>query len=131
MVLRWMSCAGLSGVLLALTIAAVGTNRPRSIQGSTPVARHHDPIIIHERHGRDVTSGNWGGYAVTGTKGSVTDVKASWVVPAIVGNCPSTNQYSSFWVGIDGYSSNTVEQIGTDSDCVNSKPVYYAWYEFY
>jgi hypothetical protein len=34
-------------------------------------------------------------------------------------------------VGIDGYSSNTVEQIGTDSDCQNGQPVYYAWFEFY
>jgi hypothetical protein len=77
-----------------------------------------------------VTSTNWSGYAVTGAKGSVTDVKASWIVPAVT--CPPTgDQYSSFWVGIDGYSSNTVEQIGTDSDCQNGKPVYYAWYEFY
>jgi len=34
-------------------------------------------------------------------------------------------------VGIDGYTSTTVEQIGTDSDCVNGSPVYYAWYEMY
>jgi hypothetical protein len=34
-------------------------------------------------------------------------------------------------VGIDGYSSNTVEQIGTDSDCQNGVPVYFAWFEFY
>jgi hypothetical protein len=34
-------------------------------------------------------------------------------------------------VGIDGYSSNTVEQTGTDSDCQGGKPTYYAWYEFY
>jgi hypothetical protein len=68
---------------------------------------------------------------VTGANGSVSDVKASWVVPPIQGSCPSTNQYASFWVGIDGYFSNTVEQIGTDSDCVNGKPMYYAWYEFY
>jgi len=34
-------------------------------------------------------------------------------------------------VGIDGYSSNTVEQVGTDSDCQNGTPVYYAWFEFY
>lgn len=93
--------------------------------------RIHAPIIIHERHGHQVTSTNWSGYAVTGAKGSVTDVTASWRVPSIYGTCPSTNQYSSFWVGIDGYSSNTVEQIGTDSDCVNGKPVYYAWFEFY
>jgi len=73
----------------------------------------------------------WSGYAVTGDNGSVTDVTASWTVPAIQGTCPSTNQYASFWVGIDGYSSNTVEQIGTDSDCQGGSPVYYAWYEFY
>jgi hypothetical protein len=78
-----------------------------------------------------VTSTNWSGFAVTGPKGSVTDVKGSWVVPAIQGTCPSTNQYSSHWVGIDGYSSGTVEQTGTDSDCQNGAPVYYAWYEFY
>jgi hypothetical protein len=93
--------------------------------------RRHAPIIIHERHANNVTSNNWSGYAVTGPNGSVTDVKASWIVPAIQAACPSADQYSSFWVGIDGYSSNTVEQIGTDSDCQNGVPVYYAWYEFY
>jgi hypothetical protein len=34
-------------------------------------------------------------------------------------------------VGIDGYNSNSVEQIGTDSDCVGRGPSYYAWYEMY
>ncbi len=74
---------------------------------------------------------NWAGYAVTAAAGTVSDVKGSWVVPAIQGTCPSTNQYSSFWVGIDGFSSNTVEQTGTDSDCRGGAPAYYAWYEFY
>jgi hypothetical protein len=91
---------------------------------------HHPPIIVHERHGRNVSSDNWSGYAVTGANGSVTDVKGSWMVPSV--SCLATgDQYASFWVGIDGYSSNTVEQIGTDSDCVNGVPTYYAWYEFY
>ena len=36
--------------------------------------------------------------------------------------------YSSFWVGIDGFSSSSVEQMGTDSDVVNGIPTYYAWY---
>src|SRR5207248_4717924 len=66
-----------------------------------------------------------------GVSGSVTDVRGSWVVPKIQGTCPSSSQYASFWVGIDGYSSNTVEQIGTDSDCSSGTPTYYAWYEFY
>jgi hypothetical protein len=49
-----------------------------------------------------------------------------------VGSCTSpATQYSSFWIGIDGYDSNTVEQIGTDSDCVNGATTYYAWFEFY
>lgn len=74
---------------------------------------------------------NWAGYAVSASAGAVSDVRGSWVVPAIQGTCPSTNQYSSFWVGIDGFSSSTVEQTGTDSDCHGGAPVYYAWYEFY
>ena len=42
-----------------------------------------------------------------------------------------TNGYSSVWVGIDGYSSSTVEQIGTGEDVVNGSATYYAWYEMY
>ena len=93
--------------------------------------RRHAPMIVHERHGGNVGSTNWSGYAVTGPSGSVSKAKGSWVVPAVQGSCTSTNQYSSFWVGIDGFSSGTVEQIGTDSDCQNGAPVYYAWFEFY
>jgi hypothetical protein len=89
-------------------------------------------MIIRERHESYLTSSNWSGYAVTGANDSVSDVRGSWIVPAIEGTCPSkTTEYSSFWVGIDGYNSNTVEQIGTDSDCQNGSPTYYAWYEFY
>jgi hypothetical protein len=77
-------------------------------------------------------SGNWAGYAVTGSEGSVTSVSGSWNVPAVTGSKRETS-YSAFWVGIDGFSddSPTVEQIGTSSDLRNGKAVYYAWYEFY
>ncbi len=35
-------------------------------------------------------------------------------------------------MGIDGYNSSTVEQIGTDLDTnASGKAVYYAWYEMY
>jgi hypothetical protein len=76
------------------------------------------------------TSTNWSGYAVTGPAGSVTFVSGSWIVPTVTGN-RRTTEYSSFWVGIDGFSSNTVEQTGTDSDLQRGRAVYYAWYEFY
>jgi hypothetical protein len=112
---------------------AAGGALERGISDRTPVeaGARHSPMIVHERHGRNATSYNWSGYAITGANGSVSHVKGSWKVPAIQGACSSQNQYASFWVGIDGYNSNTVEQIGTDSDCQNGSAVYYAWYEFY
>ncbi|HEX9235561.1 MAG TPA: G1 family glutamic endopeptidase, partial [Actinomycetota bacterium] len=60
-----------------------------------------------------------------------TDVKGNWTQPAAT--CPSgAAQYASFWVGIDGYKSSSVEQLGTDSDCAGrNKPSYYAWWEMY
>jgi hypothetical protein len=77
-------------------------------------------------------STNWSGYAVTGSTGSVTSVQGSWIVPTVsAGASKTTAYYSSFWVGIDGFNSGTVEQVGTDSDIKGSTTSYYAWYEFY
>jgi hypothetical protein len=58
-------------------------------------------------------------------------VKGTWTQPSA--SCPSNKrQYSSFWVGIDGYNSNSVEQTGTSADCIGkNRPSYYAWYEMY
>ena len=35
------------------------------------------------------------------------------------------------WVGIDGYSDSTVEQIGTEENVVNGVPQYHAWWKMY
>lgn len=76
-----------------------------------------------------VTSSNWAGYAATGSAGQFTSVSSSWIQPA--GQCNGGNQYASFWVGLDGYSSSTVEQTGSEVDCAGRTPRYYAWYELY
>jgi len=60
----------------------------------------------------------------------VTDVKGSWMVTAVTPT-PPYSAYSASWIGIDGYSSGTVEQIGTEADWVNGQAVYSAWYEMY
>jgi Peptidase A4 family len=74
------------------------------------------------------TSTNWSGYAVTG--GRYTSVSASWTQPAV--NCSVTpTGWSSFWVGLDGDTSNTVEQTGTEADCSSGRAVYSGWYEMY
>ena len=78
--------------------------------------------------GSTTQSTNWSGYAATGGSGAYTSVSGSWTEPTVT--CSQT-AYSSFWVGLDGYNSNTVEQTGTDSDCSGSTPTYYAWYEMY
>jgi hypothetical protein len=73
-------------------------------------------------------SPNWSGYAVVGS--AFTQARGSWVVPAV--DCTVTRNGSvSFWVGIDGWVDDTVEQTGTDSDCDGGQPKYYAWYEFF
>jgi hypothetical protein len=78
--------------------------------------------------GGDQSTSNWSGYVATGT--SYTTVSGSWTVPTVT--CPSyPNQYASFWIGIDGKGSPSVEQDGTDSDCLGGQPNYYAWYEMY
>jgi Peptidase A4 family len=72
-------------------------------------------------------STNWSGYAAT--TGTYTSVSASWTQPA--GICSRGDQYSAFWVGLDGYNSSTVEQTGSEVDCVGRTPEYYTWYEMY
>jgi len=75
-------------------------------------------------------STNWSGYAVTGANGAFKSVSASWTQPTAT--CSGrTDKYAAFWVGLDGYSSDSVEQTGSDSDCDGSSPDYYGWYEMY
>jgi hypothetical protein len=76
-------------------------------------------------------STNWSGYAVTGSSGSFTSVSASWTQPTATCTSRRSDQYAAFWVGLDGYSSDSVEQTGSDSDCDGRTPDYYGWYEMY
>jgi hypothetical protein len=84
----------------------------------------------------EVESTNWSGYAATGSNGAFTSVSASWTQPTATcssssGRRGGSDQYAAFWVGLDGYSSDSVEQTGTDSDCNGRTPDYYGWYEMY
>jgi hypothetical protein len=81
------------------------------------------------RYSTVVTSSNWSGYAATSSTTQFTSVSSSWVQPT--GKCTSGNQYAAFWVGLDGYSSSTVEQTGSEVDCSGRTPHYYGWYEMY
>ena len=119
---KYQKCQKYIGILLILSILTMNV-AAESVLPSTE--QYHKPKI-KDRYGNSL---NWGGYAVLGQDGSVTDVKGSWIVPPVT--CSGGNSYSAFWIGIDGATSSTVEQIGTSSDCNNGVPTYYAWYEFY
>ena len=86
--------------------------------------------LAHERAASNqAQSTNWSGYAATGAAGSFNSVSSSWTQPTAT--CGSGDQYAAFWVGLDGYNSDSVEQTGTDSDCSGGNPDYYGWYEMY
>ena len=77
----------------------------------------------------DSRSLNWSGYAVAASASTVTVASGSWVVPKVT--CSGGLSYASFWVGIDGFNSGSVEQAGTLGQCFAGSPSYSAWYEFY
>jgi len=74
-----------------------------------------------------VQSTNWSGYADTGS--GFSTVTGSWTEPSV--SCTSTTSLAAFWVGIDGYSSSSVEQDGTLAECYGGTAYYYTWWEMY
>jgi hypothetical protein len=76
-------------------------------------------------------SSNWAGYAVHRAGVSYRIVQGSWRQPSVA--CTRGVQtYSSYWVGLGGYSeaARALEQIGTEVDCSRTgRMLTSAWYE--
>jgi hypothetical protein len=141
------------GVVAPLGAVGMGTGGPA---GAAHVAQSRSHVIYNVppllgKHilsiglGRfknmtQTSSTNWSGYA--NIQDTYSTVSGSWTEPSVTCAAPSTGllglfgggsaSYSSFWVGIDGYTSSSVEQTGTSADCLSSgQPSYYAWYEMF
>jgi Peptidase A4 family len=134
MLRRW--CIPLAGLALvggALAAAAPAAAAPRAhpagptIHMIRPAMHGIGPMTAVGRTRVAVLSTNWSGYAAH-TK-TYTKVSATWVEPTA--HCPGGSQFSSFWVGLDGFNSGTVEQTGTEVDCRSGKPKYFGWYEMF
>ena len=98
----------------------------------TPISAASNTVTSQRLYG---TSANWAGYVVETNLNApqnhaVTDIKGSWTVPTVSGSM-TPDAFSASWIGIDGYSSNTVEQIGTDSNVNHGVATYVAWYEMF
>lgn len=118
--------AGAGTAALALAAVSAGAAQAASVSGPAP-ASAHGPSLIHTI-GHAGANSNWGGYAVTG--GTYTSVTGDWVVPAL--NCSATAGDISFWSGLDGWTSSSVEQIGLDAVCTSAGKIQYnPWVEMY
>ncbi|HLJ98954.1 MAG TPA: G1 family glutamic endopeptidase [Streptosporangiaceae bacterium] len=121
--------------LVASGTAAAGTGMATA---NTPTASHVsvDPgglphLVGHESGAAGILhqaqSTNWSGYA--DSSGTFTSVSASWTQPR--GTCGRSGQFAAFWVGIDGFNSGTVEQTGSEVDCIGRTAQYAAWFEMF
>ena len=122
----------------AWSVIAGATSTSYSFSASSTQDADEYRAVFENAHGSASTnpatltvaqeSGNWSGYAALGSGFSA--VSASWTVTGVT--CPASGTtYSSQWIGIDGYASETVEQDGTGASCHAGTPAYNAWYEMY
>src|ERR1700761_8860067 len=126
--------AGAAGAATTVSHPGTTTTRPGgTVGGFQPggLIKAHGATAAASRGVKagSTTSTNWSGYVLTGGSGAFSSVSSSWTEPAAT--CSSGTQYAAFWVGLDGYNSDSVEQTGSDSDCSGGTPDYYGWYEMY
>lgn len=78
-----------------------------------------------------LTSLDWGGYVVVSNFANpqpmVVGVSGSWIVPQV--NVSQKDTFSSVWIGIGGYTDETLIQIGTAHNSINDSAAYSVWYE--
>ena len=135
------SLLGLAGNASAAVVhhstATAARPNPAALHGFTPGGLIHLPTgALHAPASgtggaTDVESTNWSGYAATGADGAFSSVSSSWTQPTASCTSRRGDTYAAFWVGLDGYSSDTVEQTGTLIECVGRTAYYYGWYEMY
>ena len=141
--LALMACLPAAGMLLtfgtaagasaAATPSAQAAANARAFLHNVSVGQHSANQRVAGRAAKikgltQVQSSNWSGYADTGS--SFSKVSSSWAEPTP--SCSGrTTSLAAFWVGIDGYSSDSVEQDGTLIECYAGTAYQYTWWEMY
>jgi hypothetical protein len=129
----------LSGTPAGAAASAAGAARtayhPRVTYAAPPAVGQHLVRGAH-RVGRDsitnYTSSNWDGYFATAPNDGTdfTAVSATWKQAAVT--CSgSAQEWGGFWVGMDGWWNDVVEQGGSEAQCVNGSPEYNVWWEMF
>ncbi len=122
----------LTGRPLAIGFASLGlivTGAFAASPSGAAVARLTTTSLVHGPARSNAHSDQtWSGYAVT-SSGPYTSITGRWNIPTM--NCSNGPGDASPWIGIDGWSNDTVEQIGIDLDCRSGKASYHPWVEMY
>jgi hypothetical protein len=129
----------------AAVVAQARANFVKAMSAHAPVVGHGGWISPGVQHRGSVgaangtvtavQSANWSGYAdAESASKTVSNVSGSWTMPAV--HCPpppyqNQDAFLANWVGIDGFNSSTVEQLGTGAQCFEGVTYYYVWYEMY
>jgi hypothetical protein len=79
-----------------------------------------------------LTSPSWSGYAdIACPTCALRYVSADFTVPHLNAAKSPDNSWASHWVGLDGATNSTVEQVGIDTYVSGGVDYYDAWYEMF
>jgi hypothetical protein len=116
--------AGVSAVVGTLAMVAAVASASAAASTNPGPAPTFAPLT--EYHG----GSNWTGYIDLAHRGvKFRYVATRFKVPTL--RCTSSDSKASFWVGLDGAGTPTVEQVGISTDCTNGHPRYQSWYEMF
>jgi hypothetical protein len=146
----------LAAVIIAATAAGLTTGA-----ASAGTVSPYKSVTTHQRHARDLrkvnvtipgtrlpslklahsasvrntgslTSPSWSGYAdIACPTCALRYVSADFTVPHLNPAKSPDNSWASHWVGLDGATNSTVEQVGIDTYVSGGTDYYYAWYEMF
>jgi len=127
------AAVGTAAALAALVVAAVpaaasaATSTPAARAGTAAATGSRQPAAwVAETSGES----NWAGYVDVAKSGTTfRSVSAEFRVPTV--KCTSSNSQASIWIGLDGKTDNTIEQVGLSTNCDLGTPIYQGWYEMF
>jgi hypothetical protein len=111
-----LAAVGIAVVAAAVAAPAVASAAPSQLNA---------PLHGRSHSGNSSYSGNWSGYAETGS--GYTSVTGTWTVPTVTPT--SDDRYTSHWIGIDGDGNSDLIQLGTEADSTGGRATYSAWWE--
>ncbi|MGA7514409.1 MAG: G1 family glutamic endopeptidase [Candidatus Sulfotelmatobacter sp.] len=120
----------------ASTVARARAAFLKTMSSHRPLVRSvTTPLAVPGAGATSLPSVNWSGFAdVESGSNTVSSVSGQWVIPYV--QCPSgpyryQDAFIAQWVGIDGATDGTVEQLGSATQCFEGVTYYYVWYEMF